>query len=226
MDRADEWYKAAYHKNDGATANYWLYPTAANDPPTVALSNEDGDISNPGPNVANYDFGAVWNGAEGLGNVTTVGSAGPLSASAYGTLDQGGNQYEWNDTLIGLNRGFRGGSLWRPLDAMKATTRGDYYPETGGSSLAFRIASSGPLSRSGAVLNGFHVAAGGDGVPVLRFSSQNGTEYQFEYSTDLTHWHRLYNPLTGDGSMLDIPVPAAVRGGGRVFVRAALTWIE
>jgi sulfatase modifying factor 1 len=226
LPNEDEWYKAAYHKNDGATANYWLYPTAANDPPTVALSNEDGDISNPGPNVANYDFGAVWNGAEGLGNVTTVGSAGPLSASAYGTLDQGGNQYEWNDTLIGLNRGFRGGSLWRPLDAMKATTRGDYYPETGGSSLAFRIASAGPLSRSGAVLNGFHVAAGGDGVPVLRFSSQNGTEYQFEYSTDLTHWHRLYNPLTGDGSMLDIPVPAAVRGGGRVFVRAALTWIE
>jgi sulfatase modifying factor 1 len=226
LPNEDEWYKAAYHKNDGMTGNYWLYPTAGNDPPTVALSNEDGDISNPGPNVANYDFGAVWNGAEGLGNVTTVGSAGPYSASPYGTLDQGGNQYEWNDTLIGLNRGFRGGSLWRPLDAMKSTTRGEYYPETGGSSLAFRIASSGPLARSGAVLNGFHVAAGGDGLPVLRFTSEAAMEYQFEYSTDLTHWHRLYVPLTGDGSVQEIPVPAAVRSGGKCIVRAILTWIE
>ncbi len=24
----DEWYKAAYHKNDGVTANYWDYPTS------------------------------------------------------------------------------------------------------------------------------------------------------------------------------------------------------
>ena len=25
----DEWYKAAYHKNDGVTGNYWDYPTAS-----------------------------------------------------------------------------------------------------------------------------------------------------------------------------------------------------
>ncbi len=30
----DEWYKAAYHQNDGATANYWLYPTASDTAPT------------------------------------------------------------------------------------------------------------------------------------------------------------------------------------------------
>ena len=24
----DEWYKAAYHKNDGVTGNYWDYPTS------------------------------------------------------------------------------------------------------------------------------------------------------------------------------------------------------
>ena len=26
----DEWYKAAYHKNDGVTDHYWDYPTASN----------------------------------------------------------------------------------------------------------------------------------------------------------------------------------------------------
>ena len=56
----DEWYKAAYHKNDGVTGNYYLYPTSSNAAPTVALSNAVGDIANPGVNVANYDFGAIW----------------------------------------------------------------------------------------------------------------------------------------------------------------------
>lgn len=51
-----------------------------------------GDISNPGANVANYGNGADWNGL--VGNVTTVGSAGPLSYSFYGTADQAGNVFE------------------------------------------------------------------------------------------------------------------------------------
>jgi len=29
----DEWYKAAYHKNDGTTGNYWEYPTVSDTPP-------------------------------------------------------------------------------------------------------------------------------------------------------------------------------------------------
>lgn len=94
----DEWYKAAYHKNDS--------PTSSNSAPVIDQSTSIGDIANPGPNVANYNFGATGNNAEGLGNVTTAGSAGPFSASRYGTLDQGGNQYEWNDVVINLNRGW------------------------------------------------------------------------------------------------------------------------
>ena len=98
----DEWYKAAYHQpavQGGDTDDYWLYPTASNSVPTVATANSVGDINNPGANVANYGSGADWNGQDG--NVTTVGSAGPLSASFYGTFDQGGNVREWNEAVIG-----------------------------------------------------------------------------------------------------------------------------
>ena len=43
--------------------------------PTIATANAVGDISNPGANVANYNFGADWNGQNG--NVTTVGTQAP-----------------------------------------------------------------------------------------------------------------------------------------------------
>jgi hypothetical protein len=39
----DEWYKAAYHKNDGITANYWDYATGSNTAPVpVAGGTERG----------------------------------------------------------------------------------------------------------------------------------------------------------------------------------------
>ncbi len=121
----DEWYKAAYYQpaaQGGDADNYWRYPTASNTIPTIATANSVGDISNPGSNVANFNGGADWNGLDS--NVTTVGSAGPLSESFYGTSDQGGNVWEWNEALLFESfRGLRGGSFDYVVSGLASSQR-------------------------------------------------------------------------------------------------------
>ena len=108
----DEWYKAAYYDPEdpladgNSTTDYWLYPTQSDTDPTPATATATGDVSNPGANVANYSYGADWNGQNG--NVTTVGTAG--NTSHYGAYDFGGNVWEWNESITSEDRGLRGGS--------------------------------------------------------------------------------------------------------------------
>jgi uncharacterized protein YjbI with pentapeptide repeats/formylglycine-generating enzyme required for sulfatase activity len=111
LPNEDEWYKAAYYQPEadgGDSDGYWLSPTRSNvTSATLATANSTGNISNPGANVMN-ESGASWYGL--TGNVTTVGSAGPLSASYYGTFDQGGNVQEWLESMGPGGRIVRGGS--------------------------------------------------------------------------------------------------------------------
>ena len=97
----NEWYKAAFHQpatEGGDVDDYWMFPTRTNEVPVPATANEMGEITNPGPNVVNHLKQANWNGTFS-GNVTTVGSAGPSTASFYGTFDQAGNLWEYYDRI-------------------------------------------------------------------------------------------------------------------------------
>ena len=99
----------------------------------------DGDVANPGLNVANYDKSADWNFLDG--NVTTVGGCGPLSTSYWGTYDQGGNVAEWVETLtVSTNRVIRGGSWFRGPRDVRFAARNSMPPHIRGHEIGFRIA--------------------------------------------------------------------------------------
>ena len=97
----DEWYKAAYY--DGAADVYFYFPTSSNGLPSNDLINPD-----PGNNAT------VWEAGYTIGSPyyrTEVG-AHENSASPYGTFDQGGNVWEWNEAILNdLYRGMRGDSF-------------------------------------------------------------------------------------------------------------------
>lgn len=141
----NEWYKAAFYQPaavGGDIDDYWLYPTATNAIPAIASANATGDIGNPGANIANYNSGADWN--EQDGNVTTVGSAGALSQSHYGTSDQGGNLWEWNETVVsGFFRGRRGGSWDSFEDVLRSSFQSNGSPTLDNVVSGFRVA--GPI---------------------------------------------------------------------------------
>ncbi|MCX6980800.1 MAG: SUMF1/EgtB/PvdO family nonheme iron enzyme [Verrucomicrobia bacterium] len=115
LPNENEWYKAAYHKNDGVTANYWDYATGSNSIPTAVASGTTAGT-------------AVYNGV--AGSPADANLAGGLSA--YGTMGQNGNVWEWNESAFdGINdssseiRAIRGG-IWlrlRELPALLAPLR-------------------------------------------------------------------------------------------------------
>jgi hypothetical protein len=93
----NEWYKAAYYNPAGS--NYFFYPTASSSDPTAEASGTNAGI-------------AVNNGV--AVEPALVNSAGGLSP--YGTMGQGGNVWEWNESAYdGANssssesRAIRGG---------------------------------------------------------------------------------------------------------------------
>jgi Sulfatase-modifying factor enzyme 1/PEP-CTERM motif len=130
MPSENEWYKAAYHKNDGVSGNYWLYPMQSNDDPSNDITNPDG-----GNNANFYQDGFA------IGDPYWMTEAGEFenSNSGYGTFDQGGNVWEFNETMIGSNRGGTAGGYGSYL---ASTSRHDFHrPNDEESSVGFRVAS-------------------------------------------------------------------------------------
>ena len=112
----DEWYKAAYY--NGGNSTYSLYPNGKN---TITTAE------------ANYgSFG---------GHSTAVGSYGG-DPSYYGTFDQGGNVWEWNDAVVNdTRRAMRGGSWTGTQSFLSSSFRSYDAPTTESNGLGFRVAS-------------------------------------------------------------------------------------
>lgn len=141
----DEWYKAAFYDptlNDGS-GGYWSYATKSNSVPTPITADSIGNGSaGPNGNFANFNRTSDWNNDDG--NVTTVGTNG--GPSYYGTFDQSGNAYEWNDAVVdSTQRGLRGGYWLNLLNndefRLSTTGRNSQAPTLTNSSSSMRIAS-------------------------------------------------------------------------------------
>jgi sulfatase modifying factor 1 len=138
----NEWYKAAYYSpvlNSGL-GGYYKYATQSNADP--------GNLIGSAANQANYNNG-VYSVTQSASNsatqnyLTDVG-AFTNSASFYGTFDQSGNVYQWNDLTgaAGSSRGLRGGNWSGDAFNVSSSHRYPYDPSNVDNfGLGFRLAS-------------------------------------------------------------------------------------
>ena len=134
----DEWYKAAYY-NGGASV-YYDYPTSSDIAPINTVETTD-----PGNHANFYDMFSTGSGGYTVGSpyYTTVVGEFENSESPYGTFDQGGNLFEWNETeiLTGSTRGLRGGDSFRHFGRLAASYRYiDGSPASEDENVGFRVA--------------------------------------------------------------------------------------
>jgi len=139
----NEWYKAAYYDPGagGPADDYWLYPTRSDTAPDNTIG--------PGANNANIRDGsvnfAVTNSTTFDSNQNYLTDVGAFSgaASYYGTFDQGGNVFEWTESLVLTDeRVLRGGS-WNLYESNIRSGFQLSNPETyEAMALGFRLAST------------------------------------------------------------------------------------
>jgi MYXO-CTERM domain-containing protein len=138
----DQWYKAAYYKGGGTNAGYWVYPTQSDTRP----GNNIGGTANQANFSGIYVDGYAVTQSEDYSdtqNYLTEAGAFSNSGSAYGTFDQAGNVWEWNDAVIedgDFFRGLRAGS-WEPSgDDLRSSIRAYFDPSDEASFAGFRLA--------------------------------------------------------------------------------------
>ena len=105
----DEWYKGAYGKADGSWSNF---PNGSDSAPTAVASGTAVNTA-----VYNQSFGT------GPADITSAGGL-----SAYGTIGQGGNVWEWSETAYNgssstadEHRALRGGSWYYIVGSLDAS---------------------------------------------------------------------------------------------------------
>jgi len=125
----NEWYKAAYY--DALSATYFDYPTGTDSVTDCVLPSADTG------NSANCNL---------VVNALTDAGAYGLSDSPYGTYDQGGNVWEWNEEIVlGSAREIRGGGWIGGASYLAASSPdGDDGPAGEFVNVGFRVASLVP----------------------------------------------------------------------------------
>ena len=133
----NEWYKAAYYKGGGTNAGYWLYPTGTNTDPGRDMNDVSGNNANFIIYPSNYLLGSsYWR--------TNVGEF-QNSDSPYGTFDQGGNLWEWNETILDGNgetgncRALRGGGFGNDVAFLQTHERNIIIPDGETAYFGFRV---------------------------------------------------------------------------------------
>ena len=120
----DEWYKAAYYDptlNSGA-GGYWDY------------AHQSDSITTADANYANS-----------VGTATDVGTYSG-DASHYGTFDQSGNVWEWNDATVGTSgRALRGGAFTTTGSFLQSSSRFLSNPTFENDNIGFRVSSLAPI---------------------------------------------------------------------------------
>lgn len=133
----NEWYKAAYYDpTKGGSGGYWLH---ANQSDTMTTNT----IGAPGAaNFYDGDYAITQNPSfsSSQNYLTNAGAYGADSESFFGTNDQAGNVWEWNDAIIGSSRGLRGGSWNNGTASLAASNRYNLGPTFEGSNVGFRVA--------------------------------------------------------------------------------------
>jgi formylglycine-generating enzyme len=126
----DEWYKAAYYDpNKSGGAGYWDYATGSDTAPTAVAGGTTSGT-------------AVYNGQPGPADITNAGGL-----SAYGTMAQNGNVWEWGESgftapndSAGESRVFRGGAWGNSSGDLTASVRANTSPSGGNFGVGFRVA--------------------------------------------------------------------------------------
>ena len=136
---------AYYDPNGGGTDSYWQYPTGPADAPNASsLDPNTGDVVNgtdqplstynpqsPHAPAGTYPTWCPAQAGQGCddenptrippgldpaifqGNLSTVGQT--ETRSPWGTLDQGGNVVEWQDTIVPTPSGYTAHRVWRRM---------------------------------------------------------------------------------------------------------------
>lgn len=199
----NQWYKAAYY--DGTANIYYDYPTKHDAVPNNQLPTADTG------NSANFYVGGYTQ--DESYPMTSVG-AYALSASAYGTYDQGGNAWEWTETVgtTSSTRIRRGGAYDSDSTTLASSGRDSYNPGFELEDMGFRLATI-PMLPGDYNANGIVDAA--DYVLYRKYLGQsftlpNDTTPGTVTSADFDVWRSHFGQTpsgSGAGSLLQAAVP-------------------